>query len=620
MDGPLRPKTRPPLLLAALFVAICLVPLALRGRHPSVFSDDVTRIGQLREARSLGSILFVPFNEHMAPVFQAVSWAAWSFCDDDLTRAPLAFTLASYVPHGLSLIALGLLVRRELDSPATATAAVALLGLSGLIGETFAWYSASSFTWALLGAILALDAAGRAATASGSTRAGWLIAAGIASLLAPAGSGIGLLAGPLAAIRLMLARNVPIRSRLEGLVPVLGTFGYLAVCVPFRYREALAASESNRVVLADALRNVGCVTADVLLPGQFGLGSLETVLPDALAMAISGAFLLAGIAWAIRDAEHRGWIMGGLWLIVGGYALTIGLRSYPGSPMILGNERYQLFPQLGLVLLMAVALRPILRRFDASPRMNLRAGVAIASAVLLVQIGPILATSSKYRWPEQAKTLAAIDRLAAIGRREGITRDQILGAIDPVRTRWFNSDWNALMMLPAAAPTAKVANGEVRARLLSALTTREREALCGGMDVSPLLKSPGDLDATDPVAPAPMVRAFEMTPRGADRWDAKGWASFLEYDLSAIPAKDRASARMLAVPTGGPVEIWWSDGQQKWSEGRSIRWWPAPSEGVTERAIPLDRLPHWDKAKALRVRIAPRRRGPIIAGAPRLLR
>src|SRR3954462_9681456 len=100
-------------LLLVLFVAICLAPLGFRAAHPSVFSDDVTRIEQLQTAGSLREILFVPFNEHMAPVFQTVSWVTWNLAGRSLTGAAFAFTMASFVPHLLSLLLLGVFVRRE---------------------------------------------------------------------------------------------------------------------------------------------------------------------------------------------------------------------------------------------------------------------------------------------------------------------------------------------------------------------------------------------------------------------------------------------------------------------------------------------------------------------------
>ena len=68
---------RYPVALALTFAAICVVPLGFRAAHPSIYSDDVTRIEQLQTIGSLCALLFIPFNEHIAPIFQAVSWVAW---------------------------------------------------------------------------------------------------------------------------------------------------------------------------------------------------------------------------------------------------------------------------------------------------------------------------------------------------------------------------------------------------------------------------------------------------------------------------------------------------------------------------------------------------------------
>ncbi len=356
--------------LAALFAAICTVPIGLRLAHPSVFSDDVTRIGQLLTAKSFGSLLFIPFNEHMAPLFQAVSWTTWQAAGHRLAYAPMAFSVAAFVPHVLSLIWLGMLVKRETRSTATALAATAAMALSGAISETFLWYSASSFSWAMLGTIAAIDAAGRAASAEGSRRTGWLAASALACLLAPTGSAIGVLATPAAMVRLLMARpGSGWRVRLSGLVPMVGIALYLAICSVFRYREVVADSLGRNIDVRAALRNIGCAPADVLLPGVFGRGSWETILPDPLAIAISVVGVLAVLAWSMKDGEHRGVILAGLGLIVGGYGLTFGARSFPGSPVVLEIQRYQLFPQLGLVLLLSVgAIRPMLMRFDDSAR------------------------------------------------------------------------------------------------------------------------------------------------------------------------------------------------------------------------------------------------------------
>ncbi|MDB5352837.1 MAG: hypothetical protein JWN86_4084 [Planctomycetota bacterium] len=621
MDQPHTRPRRRTMVLAVVFAAICLTPLALRAVNPSLYSDDVTRIEQLRMAPSLRAILFVPFNEHMAPVFQVVSWVAWECAGHRLVGAPMAFTLASFVPHVLNLVMLGVFLRRELKSTTTALLGVAAFGLSGVISETFNWYSASSFTWAMLGTIAAVDTAGRATTATtGARRAGWLTASLMAALLAPAGSGIGLLAGPMAALRLIAAApGASLAMRLAGVVPMVGTGLYVAVCSLFRFRDVLADSLVKNVDLYAAMRNVACVPADVLLPGLFGRPSIEPILPDVIAIAVSVLGLLAVLIWAKKDAVRRPLILIGLGLIGGGYALTFGMRSFPGSPVVLTIQRYQLFPQLGLVLLLCLAMRSGLARFDTTPGRSLQAAVIGAVALLLVQLGPIRQHAQFFRWPEQAKTLAAIEHLAEICVREGIARDQCLAAVEPIRTRWFDHDLNALMLLPAHVPLHRRPDVEVAPIVFGALSLAEREALCGGMNLARHLKPPAAFSSGDPVAVGRLVRTFEVRETGSpNHWTATGWASYLEFDLSARSP----DARVLSLPVAGPVELWWADENGKWSESRSVRWWPSTSASAeaTDWAVPLEKLPHWETSRIRLVRVVPRKSGIMAVGTPRLLR
>jgi hypothetical protein len=608
-------------LQGGIFVAVCLAPLGFRLAHPSIYSDDVTRIGLLEAAAAPWAVLFQPFNEHMAPLFQIVSIVTWECAGRSLVNAPLAFTLASFVPHVLSLILLFLLIRRELQSMTAALIGVAAFGLSGVISETFNWYSASSFSWAMLGTLAAVDAAGRATTTRGKARAGWLAASLLASLLAPTGSGIGLLAGPLAAVRLITGTGTSVAMRVAGFVPPIGTALYFAVCSLFRYRDVLSESLGKNVSLARTLRNVGCVTPDILLPGLLGLRSAEQHLPDYIGVAISVVGLVATLAWAKRNVVHRSLILVGLGLIVGGYVLTFGMRSYPGSPVVLSIQRYQLFPHLGLVLLLCIATRRWLVRCDASLRRSLTLATLAAVAIFLLQLRSIREHARFYRWPEQRKTLTAIAHLAEICEHEGITRDQCITVMEPLRTQWFNNDFNGLIALPPCGSVRRCDDSAVRPTLLAALNRSEREALCGGMNVARHLTFPGTVSAGDPVAIGRLVGNFDVRPTAApDRWYANGWASYLEFELSATRAQAPAGARVLALPVDGPVELWWSDGDGKWSELRSVRWWPPRTVGAMDWAAPLEKLPHWDTATIRRVRITPRRPGMLTAGAPRLLR
>ena len=99
-------------LLAIAFVTVCLLPHAARLVHPSLFSDDVVRIADL-QTKPLTALLFRPFNEHVAPVFELVSWTTWQLAGRLLSNAAVAFTAASIIPFLLCMPALGALVRRE---------------------------------------------------------------------------------------------------------------------------------------------------------------------------------------------------------------------------------------------------------------------------------------------------------------------------------------------------------------------------------------------------------------------------------------------------------------------------------------------------------------------------
>lgn len=612
MDSPatVAKRPRPGLVPALVVIGLCLVPVGSRLRHPSLYSDDVVRIAQLRGASSLGSILFAPFNEHMAPAFQLVSWLTWKGAGEDLTRAPLAFSIAAAVPHLLCLAMLGALVRRETGSGPAALVATATLGVSGAITETHAWYSASSFSWALLGTLAALGASGRAASpgTSAGRRWAWIGAAAVAAFLAPAGSGIGLIAGPVAALRLLAATGASVGVGM----PMLGTLAYLGVCLPFRLGAILARSAAANVDGLAALRNVARAPAHVLLPSLIGLRNQEETIPVEVAIAATVLLLALVLSWAAQDPSRRPMIACGLGLIVGGYTLAFGLRSAAGSGVGIGVLRYQLVPMAGLAILVGSGLGSsgwLARR----PGRGFALAAGLGGALFAAQFGTIRENVRFYRWPEQPATLAAVERLGAACRREGITRAQCLASLPPVRKAWFDHDGtNALETLPPAALAARLTDAEARRVVLETLGPSGREALCGGMEVDPEPPSGGGT-----VAVATPVRSFAVEETGrVDLRSATGFASFLEFDLSA----DLAGARVLVVPATGPVEVWWSDEAGRYSEGRSVRWRVARSAEPADGAVPLADLPHWDSARVRRVRVVPRRAGILAAGPPRLLR
>jgi hypothetical protein len=622
-------------LLMAVVVAVVLVPYLGRLKHPSLYTDDVVRIAQLQTV-PLQRLLFLPFNEHMAPLFQGLSWLVWQLAGRSLVRAPMAFTMASYVPFGLSLGLLGWVIRAETRSVATSMVSLAIFGLSWLASETVYWYSASSFMWALAFTMAAW--LGAASAAGGQTLRG-SIGMGVASALAPAWSAIGLLAGPLAIVRVLAAdfRGGPRRRAVAVVAPIAGTLAYLSVCSVFRYGDVLAQSIERNVHLRAGLIATGRAPIDYLLPGLFGLHPIGHRLSPLVSLTFSSLGVSLALLWAWRSG-HRALTLGGLLLILGGYGLTFCGRGDQGGRSVLVAQRYHLFPQLGLVLVLAPLVRIGLRRWEARPHASLLAVASLTVVLALVHAPMLKARGRYYRHPDQVRTLAAMERLGTICRELRITRDQAIAALDPIQPGWSPPNANALEMLARTVDTSNYPDSRVRPDLLAALTTAEREALCGGMDASRHLQRIVDVGDLDHATIGQLVGSFRVTALEPGRWITSGWPSYLEFAVpattgpgrvatSASPAQIRAIGLPMDMP-GALIEVWWRGDHDRWSETRSVRCRLAASQsgqgqgqGKDEGwAIPTDRLPHWESDRARHLRLFFRTPGVVAAGAPRLIR
>jgi hypothetical protein len=625
-------------LLAVAFAAICLAPYQGRLKSASLFSDDVPRIADL-QVMPLKTMLVRPFNEHLGPLFETVSFVTWHLSGRRLVAAPLAFTLAAFLPFVLVLGLLGVVARRELGSTTAALAAVAIFSQSPAYFEAVAWYGASNFTWALLMSLAAWYGGTRGREASGVwSRAAWWGVSALSALAAPAFSAIGLLAAPVGIVAATTAPRGPgLTTRRRWLLagaaaPAAGTLAYLALASTCHYHEIVADSLHHKGDLAIGLPSIARAPIDVLIPGLAGVTDLDVLLaPSGIDLVLFGLALAGVLAWVwvgTGAGSRRPAIVGGLVLILGGYGLIYCVRTADGPYWILRVERYHLFPQLGLSLIIAAALRPWLSRFDPRPVTGLMLAIALALVLLLAHRGEFQRKTKRYRFPDQIGTLAALDDLRAICTEHRITRGQALAALDPIRTRWYNRGENALVMLAATVDRPGLPDALVRPTLLAALTPAQREALCGGMDASPYLRPTGAPEAAA-VAVGQLTDAWNFRKTGAEgHYVSEGRPSYLEYQWTGCqgvsPDRARASARFLCITTSAvqdkAMEVWWSDGAGRWSQTRSVRWKPDPAQPEQPLALPLDRLPHWNPAAASRIRLIFRVSGPVVVGAPRLLR
>lgn len=612
--------------LTLVFIALCVYPHWARLRHPSLWSDDVLRVAELQTTPAR-AIFFRPFNEHIAPVFELVSWTTWRLAGQRLLIAPFAFTLASLVPTLLCWIALRRLIALESGSETTARVAVAMFAISWVAIETAWWYSASSFTWALLGTLTAWLGVVEAMRAT-SIRASamWWGVAAASALAAPAGSGIGLLAGPVAALRVVSTTEGPRRrwvSWLRALFPLAGTSAYLLVVSFFRYRDVLTNSVQRNVDVELGLLSVARAPIDVLVPGLFGIRNIDGWIPRGLDLTLFAVALAGVLFWAWRS-RYRPMILGGVALMLGGYGLTYPFRTVHGPHWILEVERYHLFPQLGIVLLLTPALRLFLKRWDERPRASASLAVVVAALILGLHLPELRMRARGYHFADQRQTLVALERLKAICVEQRITREQALGALDPIRTRWFDHEYNALSMLGVPAVQAPIPNEQVRAKLLACLTPAEREALCGGMDATKYLRPTATNAGSHAIALGSLVTTYQMRPsEHAGRFEAWKGPAYAEYQLATPHAGDGGHDLALslnAAANGQAIELWWANERGKWSEMRRVLLKPEPALESSAWSIPLAQIPHLDPAHTHRYRVLVRKPGVIALEAPRLVR
>ncbi len=220
-DGGLLSAARPRAILSycatLAFVAVTMAPVLWRALHPTIIGDDLIRIVRLIE-HPLSELVFWPFYEHCTPLFEVISWGVWQVIGHDLRLAPIGFTIASLFAWVLVLFLLGRWLLRETGSRTASFIAVALVAESPLMLQTSWFYSASSFSWALVGILLAV--VGVCELSQRPRRSFAMISIG--AMIGPMGTSLGLLAAPLAVLRLGGTKHHPATEGRGDLRRVLG--------------------------------------------------------------------------------------------------------------------------------------------------------------------------------------------------------------------------------------------------------------------------------------------------------------------------------------------------------------------------------------------------------------
>ncbi|MEW4570436.1 hypothetical protein AB1L88_21430 [Tautonia sp. JC769] len=604
-----------------VFVAICLAPHGLRLASPSLYSDDVIRVGAAR-VMAPSEVLASPFNEHVAPFFNLVTLVAWACTGGHLEAAPMAYTVASLIPFGLCAAGLGVLIRFETGSSATALVVSAWFALSTVHLEAAWWYSASSFSWALFWTLATWMGARAAARRPSRPR---LVVTAVAACLAPMCSAIGVLAGPIGSLRSFSGSREgrpPLQVATLAAVPMLGTLAYFLGVRLLGSQDSIAEGIRANGQFARGFRLACQAPAGVLLPRTLGLGDVVGDLPTGVAMALGLIGLIAAIGLA-RRAPRRPLIVGGLALLLGGYALTYGFRSIEEPRWLFAVQRYHLFPLAGLLLVTAPLLREMLHRFDHRPGRALRAAGCIALCLLFLNIGSFGKGLAAYRFAAQAETLSAVVRLEALCRREGISRDQALSTLGPIRPRWYPNAWGgALELMGPTVASPVVSDAMVGDVLRSCLSLDDLEALCGGKDVTEALRPAPDPRGDGRTTPAVgrRVDSHRIEPsESTDTGLSLGWPSYVDYEFPRRLG-DLSAPIILELPAWSRVgrgSLWWSGDGSDWSESRSICW-NRPAGDLRDRLIlALDEVPHWSFGRSRYMRVVIATPGPLRIGPPR---
>jgi hypothetical protein len=600
------------------FGLIALYPVIARIRRPTLLGDDVQRLVELIEL-PLGKLLVRPFNEHLAPLFDFVSWLTWQAVGHDLRLAPLGFCLASVLPWVLLLVLMGAWLKRETGSSTATAIAVAWAAQSPLALEAMWWYSAASFTYAVLGVQAAL--LGASLLASRPRRA--LILIGVGSALGPAGSTIGVLGMPLAVFHALIDPRVSWRRKAQGSAAAFGGLGIYLVTREFIGAGLFRAASTQAGGLVEPITGLGyafTVPGHILWPSMAGVPARWMVLNLSAGLAwLLGALALAALltlAVKPRANWNRRLVIVGGAMIYLGYALTycaragmVRLGKWTEPQMLYDfGGRYHLLPLLGACAVIAAMLAalPLVRRGDVVRGRPALIGIIAGFVALAVNRND----AENWQWmllhPDQKPTLAALHRVGEVARDQGLSRDQLTKIFDPVFRPWNgcllqNPYYFHFMKLVAQAPARvdlPLPDDEARARLLSCLTLQEQTVLLSGACVSMSTRD-GPQPGARAVVIARRTKLKNVHELTVGKYQVAGWPAFIEYEFDPTP-----ESRFLSFPglsADQDLNISWSDESGRWRLLRHVRWLKTPSP-VSAPVIDLHRLVDWPTGRAARIR------------------
>jgi hypothetical protein len=493
---------RPIALLAWAAVAVGVIHLGALIR-PTLLFDDYDILVRSWTWADARAGLWVPQNEHAMPLGRLTTWVLVQVSPDVRYLAYLS-DLQGVVGVMLALPLVYLFVRREVGLPLAGVLAAVLFGVTSIYQQAVVWF-ASSFS------VLALDTflVGLLAAQAWRQTGRWLYLVGclLACLLAPGWFASGILAGPLCFLYLLVPTRKAKAGDREGeakeregeapaepvtalpfgvlnFAPLVGTALFLAVALPQvaqtilhleHYQGQTALEAFNPIVgLGYTARSL----IDNLALGQFGI---TRVCVPVWLVAILLPTLVGLFALYVWPAHQWRLVITGAATILAAYLLTYSARSrwdYVEADFFTHHwNRYHLFPQLGLSLIVAAGLPYWLPRLGTwlRPENSITPGQGRAVCVLIVCLTLIhlprgLLAPPKV-WEEWVgEQWAGFARLAEVEARcheHGISRAAALEALPPWhKFTGAGEGFNAWLLLHGSPSPRELPPEEVRRLLL----------------------------------------------------------------------------------------------------------------------------------------------------------
>ena len=368
------------ILLLAFVGGLWLALFWGRVRDPVLLADDYQYVRVASSWETTFQDLFTPFAEHYCVITRlftcllctSISPPAW----------PRALGLSGMGLFLVSLLLFHWFVRQEFRSPTMALIASSLFGLTTVHREVIQWYSASQWCWGvlLLFASLLIIQSNRA------DFKGWrIVAVGILAAIAPFNYSVGFLVGPLSAIYLACHSRIDRKPlRLEYcLVPLLATLPFLLVSFLPRVAEKFTHATQGGWPVSEAIAPIRGVvygvrsTVDLLVLRNCGAGRI--IGQPTFLYAVP--FLLG--AYAVGELIRRtprpcGAILGCALVIIP-YAVVLPFRGWVRYEDVIDWSRYQLFPQIGVALLVCSLCATLGPDWVVAPTLSLRHAILVVA-------------------------------------------------------------------------------------------------------------------------------------------------------------------------------------------------------------------------------------------------